>query len=109
MYSGLPRSPPNVTAVSPLSNRSFTVYWTMSDPIYDCTVMWINLNTGVMDSYTVSENTNNYTVTELSDNDKYNVSVAAVNMCGNKTSDLIPVPSEFACTYVCMYIHVCIF
>ena len=74
-------------SVIPLTNTSFKVTWTNSDPTYDYTVIWINMNTGVMNSFTVPENINSYTVTGLSKTDNYNVSVAAVDVCGNKTSD----------------------
>ena len=73
--------------MTPLSNTSFTVNWTISDHNYSYTVIWTNLNTGVMNSFTVSENTNSYTVTGLSDNDNYNVSVVIVGVCGMITSD----------------------
>ena len=53
--------------------------------------MWTNLNTAVVDSFTVLENTNSYTVTGLSDTDNYNVSVVIVGLCGMMTSDLITV------------------
>ena len=79
--------PPQVTAVTPLSKTSFTVNWTVSDPNYSYTVIWTNLNTGVMDSYTVTENTNSYTVTGLSDKDNYNVTITAVGVCGMITGD----------------------
>ena len=91
MYSGLPSNPPKVMSVIPLSSTSFTVTWTNSDPTYDYTVIWTNLNTGVMNNFTVPENLNSYTVTGLSETDHYNVSVAAVDVCGNKTSDPITV------------------
>ena len=52
-------------------------------------MIWTNLNTGVIDSFTVPENTNSYTVTGLSDNDNYNVSVVIVGVCGMITSDPI--------------------
>ena len=54
-------------------------------------MIWTNLNTSVVDSFTVAENTNSYTVTRLSDNDIYNVSVAIVGVCGMITSDPITV------------------
>ena len=101
---GLPSNPPNITSVSPLSDSSFTVNWTISDPNYSYTVIWTNLNTSVVNSFTVSENTNSYTVTGLSDTDSYIVSVTAVNMCGNITSDPITVTGEYVRTYVCMYV-----
>ena len=77
--------------VTPLSNTSFTVNWTISDPNYNYTVIWTNINTGVVDNITVPENTNSYTVTGLSVNDNYNVSVAIVGVCGKMTSDLTTV------------------
>ena len=87
MYSGLPSNPPKIMSVIPLTNISFNVTWTNSDPTYDYTVIWINMNTGVMNNFTVPENTNSYTVAGLSETDNYNVSVAAVGVCGDKTSD----------------------
>ena len=89
--TAVPTSPPSITSVTSLSNTSFTVNWTISDPNYSYTVIWTNLITGVMNSFTVPENINSYTVTGLSDDTNYNVSVAAVNMCGDKTSDPITV------------------
>ena len=84
--------------VTPLSNTSFTVNWIISDPNYNYTVTWTNLNTGVMDSYTVAENTNSYNVTGLSDNDNYNVTITAVGVCGMITSDPVTVYGE--CVHV---------
>ena len=89
-YVGLPSSVPTITVTS-LSDISFTVNWTISDPNYIYTVIWTNINTGVVDNITVPENTNNYTVTGLSVNDNYNVSVAIVGVCGMMTSDPITV------------------
>ena len=61
-------------------------------------MIWTNLNTGVMDSYTVTENTNSYNVTGLSDNDNYNVSITAVGVCGMIiTSDPVTVYGECVC------------
>ena len=95
---GLPSSPPQVTAVISLSNTSFTVNWIISaDPNYSYTVIWTNLNTGVMDSYTVAENTNSYNVTGLSDNDNYNMTITAVGVCGMITSDPVTVYGEWVC------------
>ena len=84
----MPSSAPIIT-VTPLSNTSFTVNWTISDPNYSYTVIWTNINTGVVDNITVPENTNSYTVTGSSVNDNYNVSVAIVGVCGMMTSDPI--------------------
>ena len=70
-----------------------------ADPNYSYTVIWINLNIGVMDSYTVTENTNSYTVIGLSDNDNYNVTITAVGVCGMIiTSDPVTVYGECVCT-----------
>ena len=88
---GLPSSAPIVTSVTPFSSTSFTVNWTISYPNYSYTVIWTNINTGVVDSIGVPENTNSYTVTGLSVNDNYNVSVAIVGVCGMMTSDPITV------------------
>ena len=97
--------PPRVTT-TPLSNTSFTVNWTISDPNCNYTVTWTNLNTGMMDSYTVAENTNSHNVTGLSDNDNYNVRVTALCVCGMITRDPVTVYGTFSYT-VYMYVHVC--
>ena len=86
----MPSSASTIT-VTPLSDISFTVNWTISNPNYSYTVIWTNINTGVVDNITVPENTNSYTVTGLSVNDNYNVSVAIVGVCGMMTSDPITV------------------
>jgi len=91
MYTGLPSSSPDITSVTPLSSRSFTVSWTISDPNYNYTVIWTNLNTGVTDSITVSGNTNSYTTAGLSEITNYNVRITAVGMCGMITSNPITV------------------
>ena len=74
----------------------FTVNWTLSDPNYNSnyTVIWTNLRTGVMYNRTVPGNTNSYTVTGLSGDVNYNVSVADVNKCG-MTSDPVTVYGEY--------------
>ena len=87
-----------------MTSTSFTVNWIISaDPNYNYTVIWTNLNTGVMDSYTVVENTNSYNVTGLSDIDNYNVSVTAVGVCGTIiTSNPVTVYGEWVCnSYIC--------
>ena len=61
---------------------------------------WTNLNTGVMDSYTVAENINSYNLTGLNDNDNYNVSVTAVGVCGMITSDPVTVYCQCVSTYM---------
>ena len=87
-HSGLPA---NITVLS-LINGSVTINWTISDPSYNYTVIWTNLNTGVINSFTVPQNTNNYTVKGLSDNDDYAVSIATVDVCGMMiTSDPITI------------------
>lgn len=86
----MPSSAPTITVI-PLSDTSFTVNWTISDPNYSHTVIWTNINTGVVDNITVPENTNSYTVTGSSVNDNYNVSLVIVGVCGNMTSDPITV------------------
>ena len=68
--------------VTPLSSRSFTVSWRMTDPDHNYIITWTNLRTGIMDNMTVAENTNSYTVTGLSGRDNYNVTVTANNSCG---------------------------
>ena len=109
-----PSSSPQNISVIPLSSTSFMITWSVSDPSYDYTVVLTNLNTGVMYSFTVRDNGNGCVVTDLNvdasvmsctfqDNENscnvtnlsvdanYNVSIAAVNVCGNKTSDPITV------------------
>ena len=100
---GLPSRPPQVTAVTPLTSRSFTVTWTILDTSYSCRVILTNLRTGVINSSTVPENTNSYTVTGLSENDNYNVSITAVGVCGMITSDPITVYGKIIHGYVIMY------
>ena len=56
------------------------------------TVIWTNLHTGVMYNMTVPENVNSYTVTELSGDVNYNVSV---NICGMMTSNAVIVYGEY--------------
>ena len=84
--SGFPFAP-NITSVQQLSSTSFTVNWIPSDPNYNYTLLWTNLHTGVMYNRTVPGNTNSYTVTGLSGDVNYDVSVAAVNKCGMNISD----------------------
>ena len=108
MHVGLPFSSPIVHMVTPLSNGSIFVNWTISNPDYNHTVIWTNLNTSVMSNYTVPRNTNSYIITALIVNAYYNVSVAAIGVCGMMTSDPITTKScECVCTYVtsltCMY------
>ena len=101
----LPSSPPQITAVTPLNDTSFTVTWTILNPSYSHTVIWGTLNSSVMNSSTVPENTNSYTVTGLSDNDNYKVSVAIVDDCGMmKTSDPIIVYGECICLHIVQYV-----
>ena len=102
--SGLPSSPSSITAVTPLNDTSFTVNWTTPDPSYNYTVIWTNLYTGVVNNFTVlyiSENTNSYTVTGLSDTDNYNVSVAIVGLCEVMISDPITIYGMYIHMYAC--------
>ena len=101
LLSGLPQIPPNITAVTPLNDTSFTVNWTIPDPSYNYTVMWTNLYSGVVDSVTVLEDTNSYAVTGLNEYDNYNVSIAVVGLCGMMTSNPITVYG--------MYLHKCMY
>ena len=58
--------------------------------------MWTNLNTSVMNNFTVQDSEiNSYTVTGLSDDASCNVGVTAENMCGNNTSTPITVYSKY--------------
>jgi len=108
MYTGLPSSSPDITGTTPLSSTSFTVSWTISDPNYNYTVIWTNLNTGMTGSITVSGNTNSYTVTGLSEIANYNVRITTVGVCGMIKSDPINIYGE--CTSMlsnkCYYIHI---
>ena len=101
MCVGLPSRPPTVHTVTPLSNTSLSVNWTISNPDYNHTVIWTNLNTSMMSNYTVPQNTNSYIITGLSVNMNYNVSVAAIGVCGMMTSD--PITTKL-CECVCMYV-----
>ena len=105
MYIGLPSSPPMIHMVRPLSNRSFFINWTISNPNYDYTVIWTNLNTSLMSNYTVPRNTNSYIVTGLIVNAYYNVSVAAIGVCGMMTSDPINITAKL-CKCVCVYVYI---
>ena len=79
-----------------MTSTTFTIDWIPSDPNYNYTVIWTNLHTGVMYNRTVPENTNSYTVTGLSGDVNYDVSVAAVNRCGMmETSDPVTVYGEY--------------
>ena len=84
---------PNITGTVLLNSTSFTVNWTTSDPSYNYTVIWTNLvNTSVIDSFTVPENTSSYNVTGLNGVNNYNVSVRASNNTGGtSTSDPVTV------------------
>ena len=86
-----PMTAPTITGTTPLSSTSFTVSWTITDPNHNYIITWTNLRTGMMDSMTVPENTNSYTVTGLNGIDNYNVSVTANNLCGMMMSDPITV------------------
>ena len=82
---------PTITVLAPSSSRSFTVHWTITDPVHNYIVTWTDLRTGMMSSVTVPENTNSYMVTGLNGVDNYNVSVTANNSCGMMLSDPITV------------------
>ena len=82
---------PNITETTLLSSTSFTVNWTITDPNDNYIIIWTNLNTGVMDNTTVSENISSYTVTGLNGIDNYNVSVTANNSEGMMMSDTVTV------------------
>ncbi|XP_065911289.1 uncharacterized protein [Dysidea avara] len=82
---------PVIIEVTSINSSMFTIYWTSSVVNANYTVIWTNLHTGVMYNRTVPGNTNSYTVTGLSGDVNYNVSVAAVNRCGMMTSDPVTV------------------
>ena len=105
-YIDSPTTAPNITEPTPLSNTSFIVSWTITDPDHNYVVTWTNLRTGMMSSVTVPENTNSYMVTELNGVDNYNVSVTANNLCGMMMSDPITVYGKKL--YLRMYVAVCI-
>ena len=94
---------PTVT-VTPLSSASFNVSWAITDPNHNYRVTWTNLLYYEMDNMTVAENTNSYTVTELSGNDNYDVTVTANNSCGMMKSGVITVYGKIRSTYICMYL-----
>ena len=105
LYSGLPA---NIT-ISSLINGSFTINWTILDPSYNYTLIWTNLNAGVVDRFTAPQNTNTYTVTELSDNDNYAVSIAIVDVCGKMiTSDPITICGKNTCYKRSNYTCTCV-
>ena len=101
---------PNITRTTPLSSTSFTVSWTITDPDHNYIITWTNLNTGVISSMTVPENTNSYTVTGLNGIDNYIVTVTANNSCGMMMSDPITVYGKNVhivhsiCTYICILV-----
>ena len=87
----------------------FTVYWTSSVVNDNYTVIWTNLHTGVMYNGTVPGNTNSYTVTGLSGDVNYNVSIAAVNRCGMMApSDPVTVYGEYRYVYyiICSWLAI---
>ena len=96
---------PTVT-VTPLSSASFYVSWAITDPNHNYRVTWTNLLYNEMDNMTVAENTNSYTVTELSGIDNYDVTVTANNSCGMMKSGVITVYgiTKIRSTYICMYL-----
>ena len=108
-------SAPNVT-VTVVRRSSFppqiAVNRTPIDSDYNYTMIVTNLNTDVVAEIIWS--TNNFILQVGSNISNYNISVAAVNMCGNKTSDPITVFSKsihtyirtFTCMYVCTYVHI---
>ena len=87
-----------IVIVTPLSSTSFSVSWTLIGPDHIYILIWTNLRTGMMDSMTVAENTNSYTITGLSGMDNYNVTVTASNSCGMMMSDPRAVYGK---SYVC--------
>ena len=79
-----------------MTSTTFTIDWTSSVVNDNYAVIWTNLHTGVMYNTTVPGNTNSYTVTGLSGDVNYDVSVAAVNRCGMMaTSDPVTVYGEY--------------
>jgi len=91
---------PVITKVTSINSSSFTVNWTSLVLNNNYTVIWTDFHTGVMYNRTVPGNTNSYTVAGLSGDVNYNVSVAAVNMCGMMTSDPVTVYGECVVTPV---------
>ena len=93
---------PSITGITPLSNTSFNVSWTIADPDHNYIVTWTNLHTGMMSSVTVPESTNSYMVTGLNDVDNYSVIITANNSCGMMMSDPITVYGKNVAN---IYIH----
>ena len=89
-----PNMAPTITLVQPLDRVSFSVYWISPDPSYMYQISWVNLNTNQRIDTIVSQRESTYTVTGLSGEDNYNVSVAAVNECGMMLSDAVTVYGE---------------
>ena len=98
-------------------NNIFTVMWTIPDPNYNYnyTVILTNLNTNMTNHTVMGNKTPCYTVPRLDQTENFNVSVATVNMCGEKRSDPITVFSKsvsyihtYIHTYIRTYIHTCV-
>ena len=109
--TALPMSIPNVTVTvrrSPNSNLWILVGWTLIDPNYNYTVILTNLNTDMVTEFI--KNSENFILTTTTGNiANYNISVAAVNMCGNKISDPITVFSKSIHTYIHTYVYTYIY
>ena len=94
-YCSSPDVVPVIIEVTSINSSMFTIYWTSSVVNDNYTVIWTNLHTGVKYNRIVPGNTNSYTVTGLSGDVNYDVSVAAVNRCGMMaTSDPVTVYGE---------------
>ena len=93
-----PPNPPTITAVM-CSDTTCTVKWTPSDFAQSYTATWINLNnTSEMYSDTVPGNKYSYSISGLSVNVVYTVSVTAVDLCGRTIeSDNYIFNSECGC------------
>ena len=94
-------------SVTPLSNTSFMITWSRSDPNYCYSVIWTDQNTDMMNSFTVQNIENSHTVTGLSDDANYVVYVAAVGICGNTTSPKITVYGKYLGALLYMHTYVC--
>ena len=88
-------TPPNITDVEPITNKTCYVSWNITDRnyTYNHTVTFTNLrDNNIMGSIVVPGNTNSSMVTGLNGIDNYIVSVAAT--CGMMMSELRNVYSK---------------
>ena len=88
-----PMTAPNITGITPLSNTSFIVNWTITDPDHIYIMTLINMSSDRMDSMsmTVTGSTSIHMATGLDGDSNYTVSVTANNSCGMMMNDSVTV------------------